>query len=521
MVARVSQSFYSKELIQKNSARAASLPAPVGGWNARDSLANMDAMDAIEMINMFPAPSALTMRGGYSKHATGLDGNVQTIMVYSAGATTKMFAATSNGKIYDVTNPGAVGAPVVTGLSSGAFEYVNITTAGGSFLMAVNGVDTPILYNGTTFSAPAITGVTLTSLSNITLFKNRIWFIEKNSLKAWYLPTSSIGGAASLFDFSTVCRNGGYLVDFDSWTGDAGYGSDDNLVIITSEGEVIAYRGTNPDSSSTWALIGIWALGAPVSQRCLYKWAGDLLMLTYDGLVPMSEAMRADRTNSAAALSDKIQGAISTATEKYGGSTNGWQIFYSPKNDALWINVPISSAGQEQYVMNTITNSWCRFQGWKAFCWELFNNDPYFGGNGFVAKAWDTDKYSDDGANITTKTLQAFNHFEARGIFKTFTRAKPTFFSPGSPTIQVGINVDYNVSDTTAPLSAPPVSKSLWNTAVWDDSTWYGDEQVISPWVGLTGQGSCGAIQVKTASNGISLQWASTSVLYQQGWPGA
>jgi hypothetical protein len=521
MARRSSQSIYSKELIQRRSAEVSAIPAPIGGWNARDSLANMDPMDAVEMVNMFPTPSAVSLRGGYTRHATGIDGNVQTLLTYNAGANSKMFAATSTGKIYDVTNPGVVGAPVVTGLSSGVFEYVNITTAGGSFLMAVNGVDTPILYNGTTFTAPSITGVTLTNLANVTLFKNRIWFIEKNTLKAWYLPVSSIGGAVSLFDFSSVCRWGGYLVDFDSWTNDAGYGADDNFVLVTSKGEIIAYRGTNPDSAGTWALIGIWKMGAPVAQRCMFKWAGDLLVLTYDGLTLMSQALSSDRTNEAMALSDKIQSAIGVASESYGGSNNGWQIFYSPKHDALWVNIPISAAGQEQYVMNTITRSWCRFQGWRAFCWELYNDDPYFGAGGYVAKAWDTNTYSDDGANITTKTLQAFNHFEARGIFKTFTRAKPTFFSSGSPTFQVGINVDYNISDTTAPLTASAVSKSLWGTAIWNDATWYGSQQVISPWVGIVGMGSTGAIQVKTASNGIPVQWASTEVLYQQGWPGA
>jgi hypothetical protein len=45
--------------------------------------------------------------------------------------------------------------------------------------------------------------VTDNNLSNITLFKNRIWFIEKNTLKAWYLPTSSIGGAAQYIDLSS------------------------------------------------------------------------------------------------------------------------------------------------------------------------------------------------------------------------------------------------------------------------------------------------------------------------------
>jgi hypothetical protein len=35
-------------------ANVASLPAPVGGWNARDSLANMAPTDAVQLVKFFP-----------------------------------------------------------------------------------------------------------------------------------------------------------------------------------------------------------------------------------------------------------------------------------------------------------------------------------------------------------------------------------------------------------------------------------------------------------------------------------
>ena len=33
------------QMVQGNAARVASVPAPVGGWNARDSIANMEPLD--------------------------------------------------------------------------------------------------------------------------------------------------------------------------------------------------------------------------------------------------------------------------------------------------------------------------------------------------------------------------------------------------------------------------------------------------------------------------------------------
>ena len=74
-----------RAMVQGTAAQVQSLPAPLGGWNARDSLANMEPTDAVTLVNMFPTVSNLTMRGGYIKHATGLDGNAQTIMVYNYG----------------------------------------------------------------------------------------------------------------------------------------------------------------------------------------------------------------------------------------------------------------------------------------------------------------------------------------------------------------------------------------------------------------------------------------------------
>jgi len=72
------------QLVQGNAARVASVPAPVGGWNARDSIANMEPLDAVQLINFFPTISNCVLRGGSTNWATGMTGQVQTIMVTTA-----------------------------------------------------------------------------------------------------------------------------------------------------------------------------------------------------------------------------------------------------------------------------------------------------------------------------------------------------------------------------------------------------------------------------------------------------
>jgi hypothetical protein len=345
-----------------------------------------------------------------------------------------------------------------------------------------------------------------------------VWFIEKNTLKAWYLPTSSAGGAAAVLDLSSVAKLGGVLVDLDTWTIDAGYGVDDNLVFVTSEGEVIVYRGTDPSSAATWALAGIWKLGAPIGNRCLLKYAGDLLLLTYDGLMPLAQSLQSSRLDPRVALSNKIQGAITAATVNY-GSSFGWQIVYSPKNTAVWVNVPVATGQQEQYVMNTITTSWCKFKGWHAFCWEIFNGNPYFGGAGFVGKAWD-DGYTDGSANIAGNCLQAFNYFGSRGVKKYFTRARPSLFTNGQPQVQLSMNIDFDTMDTSSALSYSGSAFGAWGVGLWDSMLWGSDLQITNSWQGITGIGYCGALQLKSASSGLQIEWAATDVVFQTGWAG-
>ena len=508
---------------QGSNANVASVPAPLGGWNHRDNLSDMAPQDAVVLQNFFCSPTNVVLRGGYSVWASGITGTVESLMSYSGGNTSKFFAA-AGASIYDVTAGGAVGAAVVAGQSSAQWQYVNVTTTGGNFMYAVNGVDSPLLYDGTTWtsitavSTPAITGVTSSTLINVELFKNRLWFIQKDTLKCWYLPTSAVGGAAQVLDLSSIARLGGKLVGIATWTIDAGYGVDDNLVFLTDKGEAIVYSGTDPSSATTFALIGVWIVGEPLGYRSMMKYGGDVLLLTRSGLMPLAASLQSSRLDPRVSLTDKIAGAFAQATTDY-KDNYGWEIIYNAANNALWVNVPVATGAQQQYVMNNITKAWSQFVGWDAVCWENFNQNPYFGGDGFVGKAWTTD-FSDNGINIETQVIQAFSYFDLRGVKKYFTRARPSIFTNGTPAILVGMNVDFDVSNTTAALSYSAPTGALWDTAVWDTAVWAAGTTVQNNWQGITGIGYCGGIQLRTASQGISIEWASTDVVYQTGWPG-
>ncbi len=499
---------------QPRKAIPMSLSAPIGGWNARDSIAAMPPLDAVSLVNLFPATSDVVVRFGHTRASTGYSGLVETILAYAGGSTDKLFGI-SGGNVYDATSGGAIGAASLSGLSNNRWQYVNFTTSGGHYIVMANGLDSVKNFDGTTWTSPAITGVTSSDLITVNVHQNRLWFCQINTLKAWYLPTASIAGAAQALDLSAFAPHGGFLMAMGTWTIDAGYGVDDLAVFITSNGDVIVYRGTDPSSTTTWSLVGIFYMGSPVGRRCFVKYKGDLLIICQDGLVPLSSYLQSSRLDPRVTLTDKIQYATSQAISVYGNNF-GWQVLPFPKQNMLILNVPYGvESNQQQFVMNTITGNWGNFQGWYASCWELYQDSIYFGSNGFIGKGWDT--FADNGADINADGLQAFNYFDSPGQLKRFTMIRPVFLTNGTPSILGNMNIDF---DTTAPVSSlavTPTAYGNWYSAVWDTAIWGADLSVSRFWQGATGIGYCGAPRLISATNGIALHWVSTDIVMEPG----
>ena len=491
-----------------------SLPAPVGGWNARDSLTSMAPNEAVTLQNWFPATTECTLRNGYVNWATGISGQVETIMAYSGAATDKLFAIAGT-RVYDVTSQGAVGAAVVTGLTNAQWGYCNIATAGGNFLSMANGVDAPRNYDGTTWTTPTITGVTASTLKDPILYAERQFFIQKNTLKVWYLGVDSIAGAANAVDIAPFMNRGGYIVAHGTWTIDAGTGVNDHYVIMTNRGQVIVYQGIDPSDPNNWSMVGVWDIGAPIGARALYKYAGDMLIICQDGVVPLSGALQSSRVQPRVAITDKIQYAISTAITDYAANF-GWQLMYVPTINQLWLNVPVQEGqNQQQYVMNTITGAWCNYTGWSANCMEIYDDEPYYGGNGFVARAWNSN--TDGGNNIQAFGLQAFNNFSSAGRLKRFTMSRPILRADGSPGVYAGINIDFDISDTSTLLNYVPINYGVWDSGIWDNSKFGGSPTIYQAWQGLNGVGYYGAPIVKALSAQLNVSWVGTDVVIENG----
>lgn len=481
------------------TAQAVSLPAPIQGWNVRESVANMDPTYAFLLDNWFPTTSDIVGRLGSAVHSTGLNdshGNpaqVNSVLVYkpSAGAE-KIFGCASQ-YIYDST---AVGAATidVSGLSNANWQSINYSTLGGAYLMAVNGVDHLQLFDGSTWqtvtgtSSPfAITGVDTSTLSSINVHMNRIWFVQANSQLCWYLPFQSIGGAATQFNLTGVFQKGGFIVAMGTWTSDGGTGLADYAVFISSQGEVAVYQGTDPSGVDTWALLGVYNIGIPIGgPRCYKKYGSDILILTSDGVVPGSQAFSSGRTTEKIALTDVIQGAFANAVQNY-GTQFGWEFTQFPLGNMLVVNVPVGVGSQVQYVMNTLTGAWCSFSGWPVNAFAIHNDDLYGGTLGAINQYWTG--VSDLGANIISEVQPAWSYYGSRTQLKNFKLWQPVFEYDVPPTgITVGFDVDYkSVTPTSVLQNLPTGSGARYDIDKWDQAVYGGSETVYAPWLTANG----------------------------------
>lgn len=508
---------------KSQSAQTTTITAPVGGWNVINSLASMPPNEAVIIDNWFCLPTELKLRCGYSEWATGLDGEVNSFITYDApNGDVKFFAATDTGKIYNVSTKGAVGAPVISGLTNGKFKSIQFSNSGGNFTLAVNGADNLLLYNGTTVysvtgvSTPyAITGVSTALFNDIHVHKRRIWVAEKESLRCWYLATDAIAGAASMFDFGPLFAMGGSIARLETWTLDAGNGMDDYFVVITTAGEIAVYTGVNPNDAADWSLKGVYYVGAPIGALSTCKYAGDVILINKDGLLPLSQCLMSSRVSTRLAITNKIQSQISLDTSNY-GKLFGWQVIMYPPENMLILNVPADHGIFYQYAMNTITGAWSRFTNINTSCWTFINENLYFGGKGSVSKFWDGT--NDNGNPIQTDLLPAFSAFGNQVQIKKFNMTRISMGSDALFTINNKINLEFDkLTLPSTPQTSPSIGLADWDLAIWDTSYWGKSITPFFQWQLAAGMGYYASMRLKTASTNADVRFYSIDYVYDAG----
>lgn len=504
------------------SSQVETLLAPVGGWNTRDPLAAMEATDALWLENWWPAEAGVSFRGGAKVWSDELPGAVLSFLVYEAPGVSRLFAATET-DLLDVSLA-APGGSFQRKVLQGSFRSTHFTTIGGNFLIAVNGADPCLRYDGTDWTelsastSPALTGVDSTKFVDVCTFKRRLWFVEKGTTSAWYLPVNSIAGEAKEFAVGQLFSRGGELLTMFSWTLDGGEGPEDYLVFLSSQGEAVVYAGVDPDTVNSFRLVGTFFIGRPIGRDCWVRLGGDVGIATVQGLFPLSKILLTATVNASAAISDKIAPTFADYSKRF-GQFAGWGLVTSPSRAMLLVNVPLESKGQaRQLALNTRTGAWTLFTGWAANCWVEWQGELYFGQQGRVAKAFQGTY--DFGVPVPVRARTSFNYFRSRGQ-KHFKLVRPVLQLDTPLRFQYLLDINFSDKGFPAPSAvspAPATPASLWDSAVWDSAVWGGQVTSQADWATVANNsGFCAALRLQAFPETSTLTWSATDFLYQKG----
>jgi len=502
--------------------KAASVPAPVGGLNSRDSLDAMPPTDAIVMSNFFPTVEKVTLRDGYTEFCSGIGtGDVETLVEHNAGANRQLLAIGDNGTLYQIDSGTAVSKK--TGLANGRAESIEFNN---NSIFVPSGADVPFSWDGTSASDLSITlsdGVSATTLTGVHAYKNRVYYFTGSDQNFYYSAVvDTFQGNFTKFPVGLVGTFGGDLIMISTLTIDGGEGVDDLLALIMSSGEVLIYSGSDP-SASNFALVGTYRIAEPINEkRAIAKLGGDVIVMTREGYLPLSQVVRQDIIgNKAAAISEKIRGTVISQV-KLTGSDTGWQIFVSPDGDKVYFNHPTGDGVDpyNQHVFNPIIRAWCIFEDLPSTVWGQYNGDTYFGSSG--GKVFKVGGDADDGENITGDLVTSYNYFNDRAGIKRFSSVQPMLEGETDVVFSFGVGVDQ------APAAAIDVSPvtfasnlASWDTATWDDFFWAdtSGSGVSKRRKAVNRLGYSMALRVKVATSTQTISFISAHYTFAPGGP--
>ena len=487
------------------TAQVFNIPAPVGGLNYRDPISAMSPLDALVLENFIPKQTGVELRKGWQYHTETVAAPIKSIFSYNAPnpANSKVFAA-AGGNIYDVT----VDPPTleVSGTSSTNDIWAVTQFANGAdvFLLAVSpgaGYWTYDTSNG--WVQQTVTNLP-TDLIDVSVWKNRVWFVAEGDSQVYYLDTvDAITGNSTAFEMGSLLRNGGSIRGLINWTLDAGMGIDDYLVVVGTQGDVGVWQGTDPSDADKFGLKGVWYVGpVPKYGRFYTGYGGDVMILSELGLVPVSRLVNGQFSEIQPGPAQKVQSVLSPLISKLRDEP-AWDIFIVPSSDVLIIKLPEDAGVYTQYAMNVNTGAWCTFSALPMSCCTLLSGQLYFGiEDGRVAKGlygnFDGVEMDDTGGNTIEGDVQtAFNAFETPAQLKKFGMARPIFIAPTAPSVKLQINTQYTFVSVGGSPSFTSTPAGIWNTSLWNVAVWAGSQNSYQAWVGTTGLGYYASLRMK------------------------
>lgn len=466
------------------------IPAPRGGINTRDAIYDQQYIsDAVQLDNMIVRAVGPTLPNGYQRWATGLAGNVGTLMPYNPGSSgvQKIFSLTQSHNLYDcTTRMDTTTLPPLTatlgvGSDAGMASYCQFTGIAANYLAFVYRGDGYYTYDttgGLVNRTAAVTGFNTALASFVSTWKRRIMFVEYGTTKIWYLPVDAISGAATQFDFGSLLAHGGSVVAFANWTYDGGNGIDDHLVIFGSSGDVLVYSGTNIATDAV--LHGQWFAGAPPSgTRFFTQFGGDVKFVTEFGIQEISVLTSQRQSPASVMLSSNKQQQKIAQEVSASPTAQNWEMHLHGQQELLVIVTP-----NAYWHVNNITLGGFSRLTWTPSKTAAIGPDGYLfassGTNVYRMFSGDTDdELLVSGSTITPGTAKEgtlqtfFVNVDGSANKKRLAMVKITTLSQKKPDVSASLTTEWEM-DISIPAYEDAGFGSSSNTTLWGGSTWGG-----------------------------------------------
>ena len=485
----------------KQTNYAVRVPAPVRGVDTRVSVISEDPGYCIYTYNLVPYDYGMRVRNGYREWAIGTEDTsslgIRTIIPFINHTTAaKLLFAVTNEGIWDVTTTDV--PPVLklaftdTSANAGWGTYAHYTDNSGDdalyYADSINGLFAYDAVGGTWAQATGILGPVTANVNFVVLHKQRMWLVEENSSKAWYLPVGSASGQAEEFFFAPKFKHGGNLVGLYNWSVDGGDGADDILVAVSRAGDVLPYKGADPSSADTWALIGTYFIGeVPRGPSIATQQGGELFILSIFGVTSMNDMLKGvntqDRVDTpgsssiARRIAERVRQRMLLSIDEY-----GWDIQLIPCQGGAVIKTPdVNNWEHLQYTYNITSAGWGFWRDVPMNCLESFDGKLVFGtaDNRVCLLDVFTDNVKltppetgPNGVPIKFSILTTYQGLNEPALVKRAALVRPDFVAGSEPAYTVSARYDYDLNEAFLKAISPDTTQATWDVALWDNAIW-------------------------------------------------
>lgn len=339
-------------------------PLPYRGWFGSAENAEIDPRFAARLVNIWIDGGVMKTRPGYEVRSTA---KARQRISYEFGAepiAIECFA----------TQIRAAGVAIGRACD-GRFMTASISSAA----VMADGLGPIVRFNGTTLDFPAFTtGVGETQpaeFDGLVAHQDRLYFWKSTGpLEFWHTTTvGATQGTLAKFPLDRLGSIRGVIVAMASWTVDSAESVDDLLVILTSAGDVVLYRGLNPADAADWSLWGKFRMAAPVSRFALLNHGPDLFVVTKAGLTSIRDVAGRGAPALVRAITTPIQRDMEAAIRAAGDSLN-WQLVTPSSERYLIVSVPRPGA-HVFFVFGFESGGWFEWSGFTPMNWRRAGGD--------------------------------------------------------------------------------------------------------------------------------------------------